>query len=34
MILKVQGPNSDQVSTMDHFQIWIKLEGPKTYFSL
>jgi len=30
MILKVQGSNSDQVSTMDYFQIWVKLEGPKT----
>jgi len=34
MILKVQGPNRDQVSTRDNFQIWVKLEGPKTYFSL
>jgi len=34
MISKVQGPISDKVSIRDHFQIWIKLEGPKTYFSL
>jgi len=33
MISKVQGPNSDQVLTRDHYQIEVKLEGPKTYFS-
>jgi len=33
MILKVHGPISDQVLTRDHFQIWVKLKGPKTYFS-
>jgi len=25
MILKIQEPNSDQVSTKDHLQIWVKL---------
>jgi len=34
MILKVQGPNNDQILTRDYFQIWVKLEIQKTYFSL
>jgi len=32
MILKVQEPNSDQVSARDHFQIKVKLEGQKHVF--
>ena len=31
MMLHVQRPNSDQVSTRDHFQIKFKLQGSKTY---
>jgi len=34
MILKVQEQNNNQVSTRDHFQIDVRLERPKTYFSL
>jgi len=34
MILKVQGPDSDQILTRDHFQMKVELQGPKTCFSL